>query len=75
MTPDGTRSADRDTDSGGTADRTGPDGRPRLEHRVVHRPAGPNRCTVFPPGMTGVPRMSTWLSVNADCVVALEEVR
>lgn len=48
---------------------------PKLHHRTVDRPDGPDRCTVFPAGATGVPRMSTWLTVNADCLVDLETVR
>lgn len=46
-----------------------------LVHRTVERPNGPDRFTVFPKGMTGVPKMSTWMSVDTTCVVDLETVR
>jgi hypothetical protein len=49
--------------------------RPRLTARTVSRPDGPDRCTVFPPEATGFARMSTWISVDADVVVSLEEFR
>jgi hypothetical protein len=49
--------------------------RPRLASRTVRRSDEPDRWTVFPADATGVPRMSTWLSVNADCVVDLEAFR
>lgn len=47
----------------------------KLRHRTVSQPNGPDRWTVFPPGMEGVPRMSTWLTVDASCVVDLENAR
>lgn len=46
-----------------------------LVHRTVERPNGPDRFTVFPKGLTGVPKMSTWMSVDTTCVVDLETVR
>jgi hypothetical protein len=46
-----------------------------LASRTVRRSDEPDRWTVFPADATGVPRMSTWLSVNADCVVDLEAFR
>lgn len=46
-----------------------------LVHRTVERPNGPDRFTVCPKGLTGVPKMSTWISVNTMCVVDLETVR
>lgn len=51
------------------------DGRPRLKHRTLSRSDAPNRCTVFPAEASGVPRMSTWLTVDAGCLVDLERMR
>lgn len=48
---------------------------PRLASRTVRRSDGPDRTTIYPADATGVPRMSTWLSVNTSCVVGLESVR
>lgn len=49
--------------------------RPRLACRTVRRTDGADRWTIYPAAATGVPRMSTWLSVDASCVVDLEAFR
>lgn len=75
MASDGVPEPDR---SASTVDERGDNragGRPRLACRTVRRPDGPDRWTVYPADATGVPRMSTWLSVDASCVVDLESVR
>lgn len=48
---------------------------PTLHCEIVEHPSGVDRCTLYPPGTSGVSRMSTWLSVDADCLVELEERR
>lgn len=48
---------------------------PQLECRTVRRADEPDRWTIYPADATGVPRMSTWLSVDTSCVVDLESVR
>ncbi|MFB6173030.1 MAG: hypothetical protein ABEI39_00150 [Halobacteriales archaeon] len=62
----------------GTDPPTGTDQAPSgacLRCEVVAYPEGPDRCTVFPPGLDGVPRMSTWLTADRDAFVALDAVR
>jgi hypothetical protein len=49
--------------------------RPKLVSRTVQRPNRPDRTTVYPAETSGVPRMSTWLSVDACCLVDLDGVR
>lgn len=46
--------------------------RRELVHRVNRRPSAPDRVTVFPAGASGDGKRSTWLSVNAHCVVESE---
>lgn len=46
-----------------------------LAHRVVEYPTGPDRCTVYPPGLSNHARMTTWMTVNADTFVDLVEWR
>jgi hypothetical protein len=48
---------------------------PTLHCEIVEHPSGTDRCTLYPPGTSGVSRMSTWLSVDADCLLELEERR
>jgi hypothetical protein len=49
--------------------------RPNLVSRTVQRPNAPDRTTVYPTETTGVPRMSTWMSVDACCLVNLDAFR
>ncbi|UIP00911.1 hypothetical protein Hbl1158_06015 [Halobaculum sp. CBA1158] len=49
-----------------------PDG---LRAAVVRHEGEPDRCTVYPADADDVALVTTWLSVNADCLVPLEEVR
>ncbi|SNZ16197.1 hypothetical protein SAMN06269185_2721 [Natronoarchaeum philippinense] len=46
-----------------------------LCHEVVAEADGPDRCTIFPPDATGVVKMSTWLTADADAFVDLSTVR
>jgi len=50
-------------------------GSPSLRLTVVHRDGGSDRATVHPPGLTGVERMETWLSVDLSVVVDLSAWR
>jgi hypothetical protein len=47
----------------------------KLRLRMVENAAGPDRATVHPPGLTGIERMETWLSVDASAVVDLSAWR
>lgn len=49
--------------------------RPGLESTLVRYDRRPDRRTVYPPGLSGVPRMSTWLTADDDAFVDLETVR
>jgi hypothetical protein len=40
-----------------------------LIYRTTSQPSKPDRTTVFPADATGVTKMSTWLTVNTECVV------
>lgn len=46
-----------------------------LTMTVVTYADAPDRCTVAPPGLSGVARMSTWLTVDRSSVVSLREMR
>ncbi|MFW6382672.1 MAG: DUF7511 domain-containing protein [Haloferacaceae archaeon] len=44
---------------------------PTLDLVVVSRADGPDRATFHPPGLTGIARMETWLTVDRSAVVDL----
>jgi hypothetical protein len=44
---------------------------PELRLRIVGNAADPDRATVYPPGLSGIARMETWLSVDLSVVVDL----
>ncbi|MFB6091742.1 MAG: hypothetical protein ABEK02_01885 [Haloquadratum sp.] len=44
---------------------------PGLRLTVVTHETGPDRGTIHPPGLTGIARMETWLSVDRDALVDL----
>lgn len=46
-----------------------------LHAEIVEYPDSPDRVTVYPPGLTGVDRMSTWLSADRSLLVDLDERR
>lgn len=48
---------------------------PRLDAWVESRPDGPDRYTVAAPDATGIDLMSRWLTVSADVVCDLAEMR
>jgi hypothetical protein len=48
---------------------------PALRLAVVRRDGSSDRATVHPPGLTGVDRMETWLSVDLSAVVELDAWR
>jgi len=62
--PSASETADGDGDTPG-----------RLASVRVRYDARPDRCTVYPPGLSGAARMSTWLTADADAFVDLEAVR
>lgn len=42
-----------------------------LRLAVVRYDEGPDRCTLYPPGLTGIERMETWISADMSAVVDL----
>lgn len=46
-----------------------------LRSVVVEYDQGPDQRTVYPDGATGLERMATWLTADADAFVDLESVR
>lgn len=46
-----------------------------LEATVVHYRNGPDRCTVAPGDVSDERRLTAWLSVDADALVRLGEMR
>jgi len=48
---------------------------PELRLTVVRHDGIADRATVHPPGLTGIDRMETWLSVNRSAVVDLDAWR
>lgn len=73
------------TDGGVTGDSDGsapcspplddPSSAIELHAEVVEYPDSPDRVTVYPPGLTGVDRMSAWLSADRSLLVDLDEFR
>jgi len=51
------------------------DDRPTLQLAVVSYEEGADRGTIHPPGLTGLERMETWLSVDLAAVVDLSAYR
>ncbi|MFC7028576.1 hypothetical protein ACFQJ5_15035 [Halomicroarcula sp. GCM10025324] len=41
---------------------------------VVEYGDRPDRCTVYPPGLAGDARLSTWLSTDRSALVSLSEM-
>lgn len=60
-------SIDRDAPSGASTD-----GSRTLTAKIVEYPNSSNRCTIYPPGLTGIERMERWLSADASDFVDLE---
>lgn len=48
---------------------------PPLEATIVHYRSGPDRCTVAPGDVSDERRLTAWLSVDADALVRLGEMR
>ena len=48
---------------------------PTLDLALVRYADRPDRCTIHPPDLTGVERMSTWISVDRTLVVDAETMR
>ena len=46
-----------------------------LESTLVRYEDGPDRLTIYPPGLSSVARMSTWLTADADAFRDLGAVR
>ncbi|GAA0192488.1 MULTISPECIES: DUF7511 domain-containing protein [Halobaculum] len=46
-----------------------------LRAAVVRHDGEPDRCTVYPEDADDVALVTTWLSVDADCLVALDDAR
>jgi hypothetical protein len=69
-------STDDRTERGGTtATRDQPATPPRLASTLVEYSESPDRRTVYPPGLSSVARMSTWLTADADAFVDLGRMR
>ena len=46
-----------------------------LSMTVVQYSDGPDRCTIYPPGLSGVARMSTWLSADRSLFVDIDSIQ
>jgi len=46
-----------------------------LSMTVVRYSDSPDRCTVYPPGLSGVARMSTWISADRSLCVDVASMR
>lgn len=46
-----------------------------LRLTVVEYNDRPDRCTVYPPGLTSIERMATWLSADRSAFVSLESMQ
>ncbi|WP_435182072.1 DUF7511 domain-containing protein [Halorussus sp. AFM4] len=47
----------------------------RLQLTCVEYSDAPDQCTIYPPHLTGVERMETWLTANSTVFVSLEKWR
>jgi hypothetical protein len=63
------------TSADGETDRTGGRTPITLAAALVRYDGRPDRRTVYPPGLSSVARMSTWLTADADAFVALDNAR
>jgi hypothetical protein len=64
------------TGADGETDRTGTHTTPvTLTAALVRYDGRPDRRTVYPPELSSVARMSTWLTANADAFVDLDSAR
>lgn len=48
---------------------------PALQLSVVRYDERPDRGTIYPPGLSGIDRMETWMSVDLDVLVDLPSRR
>ena len=62
-------------DSDATPADSGPGDARELSMTVVEYTGDPDRCTVSPQGLSGVARLSTWLTVDRAVVRDLETMR
>jgi len=46
-----------------------------LRAAVVRHDGEPDRCTLYPEDADDADLVTTWLSVNADCLVGLDDAR
>lgn len=46
-----------------------------LSHRIAHQTDDPDRYTVFPSDVDEDRKLSTWMTVDAACVIELESAR
>jgi len=46
-----------------------------LESSLVEYEEGSDRRTIYPPGLSSIARMSTWLTADSDAFVDLDDVR
>lgn len=46
-----------------------------LESSLVEYEDGADRRTIYPPGLSSIARMSTWLSADSDAFVDLDDAR
>lgn len=46
-----------------------------LEAKVVDYPDRADRCTIYPPGLTGIDRMEQWLTADTRAFVDLQTWR
>lgn len=51
------------------------DKRPVLHHRSVTLPNGKERVTIFPAAADEITRLTTWVTVDSDCVIDLYNLR
>lgn len=56
-------------------ERTVPGRTPELRLTIVEYEKRPTKGTIFPPGLTGIERMETWLSADFAAFVDLEAWR
>ncbi|EMA01410.1 hypothetical protein SAMN05443574_11253 [Haloarcula vallismortis] len=64
-----------DPDGAGSATTERTQAPHELSMTVVEYTSEPDRCTVSPRGLSGVAKLSTWMTVNKEVVVGLAAMR
>jgi hypothetical protein len=63
------------SEAGDATGEPAPEELPQLASTLVRYDGEPDQVTVYPPGMSSIERMSTWITVDADDCLEPSEMR